>query len=140
MFWILPFATELQYCLAAFNLFEQISEIWIGDNLRGRYLQSSPCLHVFLVPVRIFNLRASQHRRHTLFNCAQTNSLLKRNLMSKMNQKEEPQMLWTISLILIVLWVLGMVSSYTMGGFIHILLVIAVVTLLLRLISGRRIA
>ncbi len=49
-------------------------------------------------------------------------------------------MLWTISLILIVLWALGMVSSYTMGGFIHILLVIAVITVLLRLISGRRLA
>ena len=49
-------------------------------------------------------------------------------------------MLWTISVVLIVLWLLGMVSSYTMGGFIHILLVIAIVTVLLRLISGRRIA
>jgi Family of unknown function (DUF5670) len=49
-------------------------------------------------------------------------------------------MLWTISFILIVLWMLGMVSSYTMGGFIHILLVIAIVTVLLRLIGGRRIA
>lgn len=48
-------------------------------------------------------------------------------------------MLWTISLILIVLWVLGIVSSYTMGGFIHILLVIAVVTVLLRLIGGRKV-
>ena len=48
-------------------------------------------------------------------------------------------MLWTICVILIVLWVLGMVSSYTMGGFLHILLVIAVVTLLFRLISGRRV-
>ena len=47
-------------------------------------------------------------------------------------------MLWTISVILIVMWVLGMVSSYTMGGFIHILLVIAIVTMLLRLIGGRR--
>jgi len=46
-------------------------------------------------------------------------------------------MLYTISIILIVLWALGLVSSYTMGGFIHILLVIAVVVLLLRLISGR---
>ena len=45
-------------------------------------------------------------------------------------------MLWTISVILIVMWLLGMASSYTMGGFIHILLVIAVVTVLLRLISG----
>jgi Family of unknown function (DUF5670) len=49
-------------------------------------------------------------------------------------------MLWTISLILVVFWVLGMVSSYTMGGFIHLLLVIAIVTVLLRLITGRRIA
>ena len=49
-------------------------------------------------------------------------------------------MLWTISVILIVLWILGVVSSYTMGGFIHILLVIAMVTVLLRLIGGRRIA
>ena len=47
-------------------------------------------------------------------------------------------MLWTIFVILLVLWLLGLVSSYTMGGFIHILLVIAVVVLLLQLISGRR--
>lgn len=47
-------------------------------------------------------------------------------------------MLWTISVILIVMWLLGMATSYTMGGFIHILLVIAVVTVLLRVISGRR--
>jgi hypothetical protein len=47
-------------------------------------------------------------------------------------------MLWTIFVILLVLWLLGMVSSYTLGGYIHILLVIAVVVLLIRLISGRR--
>jgi len=47
-------------------------------------------------------------------------------------------MLWTIAMVLLVLWVLGLVSSYTMGGFIHILLVIAVVTVLVRLIQGRR--
>lgn len=46
-------------------------------------------------------------------------------------------MLWTISIILIVLWVLGLVTSYTLGGFIHILLVIAVITILVRLIRGR---
>ena len=46
-------------------------------------------------------------------------------------------MLYTIAVILIVLWLLGMVSAYTMGGFIHVLLVIAVVVLLLRVISGR---
>ncbi len=46
-------------------------------------------------------------------------------------------MLWTIAVVLMVLWVLGFVSSYTMGGFIHILLVVAVVLVLVRLIQGR---
>lgn len=48
-------------------------------------------------------------------------------------------MLWTILVILVVLWLLGMVSSYTMGGFIHILLVVAVIILIVRLVSGRRV-
>jgi hypothetical protein len=47
-------------------------------------------------------------------------------------------MLWTIFVILLVLWLLGLVSSYTLGGYVHILLVIAVVVLLINLISGRR--
>jgi hypothetical protein len=47
-------------------------------------------------------------------------------------------MLYTIAVILIVLWLLGLVSSYTMGGFIHVLLVIAIVVVLLRIISGRK--
>jgi hypothetical protein len=46
-------------------------------------------------------------------------------------------MLWTIFVILLVLWVLGLVSSYTLGGFIHILLVLAVVVLIINLLSGR---
>jgi Family of unknown function (DUF5670) len=48
-------------------------------------------------------------------------------------------MSWTIVLILIVLWMLGMVSAYTMGGFIHILLVLAVVAVAIQLINGRRV-
>ena len=47
-------------------------------------------------------------------------------------------MLYTIAVILIVLWLIGLVSSYTIGGFIHVLLVIAIVVVLLRVISGRR--
>jgi hypothetical protein len=47
-------------------------------------------------------------------------------------------MLYTIAVVLIVLWLLGMVTNYTMGGFIHILLVLAVVMVLVNLISGRR--
>jgi hypothetical protein len=46
-------------------------------------------------------------------------------------------MLWTVFLILLVLWFLGMVSSYTLGGFIHILLVVALVVMLIRIIQGR---
>jgi hypothetical protein len=49
-------------------------------------------------------------------------------------------MLWTIFVILLVLWLLGVVSSYTLGGFIHILLVLAIVVLLINIISGRRTA
>ncbi|MBP1763632.1 MAG: uncharacterized protein H6Q65_690 [Firmicutes bacterium] len=48
-------------------------------------------------------------------------------------------MLWTIAVILIVLWLLGLVSSYTMGGFIHILLIIAIIVVLVNVISGRRV-
>jgi hypothetical protein len=48
-------------------------------------------------------------------------------------------MLWTICVILIVLWLLGMVSAYTMGGLIHILLVIAIIVVLVRVIQGRRV-
>jgi len=46
-------------------------------------------------------------------------------------------MLYTVAVILLVLWLLGMVSAYTMGGFIHVLLVVAVIMVLLRVISGR---
>jgi hypothetical protein len=48
-------------------------------------------------------------------------------------------MLWTIAVILIVLWLLGLVSSYTMGGFIHLLLVVAIIIVLVRVIQGRKI-
>ena len=47
-------------------------------------------------------------------------------------------MLWTIFVILLVMWLLGMVTSYTIGGFIHILLVLAIVSLLIQVITGRR--
>jgi Family of unknown function (DUF5670) len=47
-------------------------------------------------------------------------------------------MLYTIAVVLIILWLLGLVTSYTMGGLIHVLLVIAIIVILLRVISGRR--
>ncbi len=48
-------------------------------------------------------------------------------------------MLYTIAVVLVILWLLGMVTSYTMGGLVHVLLVIAVIVILLRVISGRRV-
>lgn len=48
-------------------------------------------------------------------------------------------MLWTIAVLLLILWALGMVTSYTLGGFIHLLLILAVVSVAIRLIQGRRI-
>jgi uncharacterized membrane protein YtjA (UPF0391 family) len=48
------------------------------------------------------------------------------------------EVLWTIAVVLLVLWALGLVSSYTMGGFVHILLVVAVVVFLVQIIQGRR--
>jgi len=48
-------------------------------------------------------------------------------------------MLWTIAVILLVLWALGLVSAYTMGGFIHILLVLAIIVIVVRVIQGRRV-
>ncbi len=48
-------------------------------------------------------------------------------------------MLWTIFVVLLLLWVLGMVSSYTLGGFIHLLLILAVVAVVIQLIQGRRV-
>lgn len=48
-------------------------------------------------------------------------------------------MLWTIFVILLVLWLLGLVSSYTLGGFIHVLLVLAIIVLIINIIQGRRV-
>jgi hypothetical protein len=47
-------------------------------------------------------------------------------------------LLWTVAVILLILWVLGLVTSYTLGGFVHILLVLAIIVVLIRVIQGRR--
>jgi len=56
-----------------------------------------------------------------------------------MGSERRKAMLWTIFVILVVLWLLGLVTSYTLGGFIHILLVLAVVVLVINLVQGRRV-
>jgi Family of unknown function (DUF5670) len=54
-------------------------------------------------------------------------------------RRDTVDLLWTIAVILAVLWLLGMVTSYTLGGFLHILLVLAIVVVLIRVIQGRRV-
>ena len=48
-------------------------------------------------------------------------------------------MLWTIAVVLVILWLLGLITSFTLGGFIHVLLVIAVIVIIIRLIQGRKV-
>jgi len=57
-----------------------------------------------------------------------------------LNVTQEDIMLWTVAVVMLVLWVLGLVTSYTIGGFIHILLVLAVISVAFQLINGRRTA
>lgn len=54
-------------------------------------------------------------------------------------RRQELNLLWTIAVVLVILWLLGLVTSYTLGGFIHILLVLAIVVILIRVIQGRRV-
>lgn len=58
--------------------------------------------------------------------------------INHLDKEERTKMLWTIAVILVVLWLLGLVSSYTLGGFIHILLVVAIVIVVINLVQGRR--
>jgi hypothetical protein len=58
--------------------------------------------------------------------------------LNRIHIHQELAMLWTITIILFILWILGLVSSYTMGGWIHILLVLALIVLIFNLLSGRR--
>jgi len=60
------------------------------------------------------------------------------NIPGNLTETRRKGMLWTIFVILVVLWLLGMVSSYTLGGYIHILLLLAIAVVLIRVIQGRR--
>ena len=54
------------------------------------------------------------------------------------NKEESMDLLWTLAVILLILWILGLVTSYTLGGFIHLLLVVAIIVILVRVIQGRK--
>jgi hypothetical protein len=58
--------------------------------------------------------------------------------LSEKEKESVMDLLWTLAVILLILWLLGLVTSYTLGGFIHILLVVAIIVVLIRVIQGRR--
>jgi hypothetical protein len=68
-----------------------------------------------------------------------TRSILHREpYLTLQHTREDTIMLWTIVVVLVILWLLGLITSYTMGGFIHILLVLAIIVILYNIISGRK--
>jgi asparagine N-glycosylation enzyme membrane subunit Stt3 len=64
--------------------------------------------------------------------------MVHRQAVANKSNGKETYMLWTLAVVLIALWLLGLVSSYTMGGFIHLLLVVAIIVVLFNLFQGRR--
>jgi hypothetical protein len=86
-----------------------------------------------------FDLHQSTLRMNRVHSNWRKAAASRRICDSPSHDKRRREMLETIAVVLIVLWLLGFVSSYTMGGFIHILLVLAVVVILIRLIQGRRV-
>ena len=110
-----------------------------GKRMPPDYPHTSATLHEAFqyAPSGRFARKSRKQKRHgrctTYRDCFCTNETWERG-----RQKEEETMLWTIFVILLVLWLLGVVSGYAIGGFIHILLVIALVVLLINIIGGRR--
>ena len=95
-----------------------------GTNFAGpRYRELRPQLSIVRNPKQVISL---------------LKSLLVREFAGDLVARKRGLMLWTLFVILLVLWLLGVVSSYTLGGFIHILLVLAVIALVFQLITGRR--
>jgi len=86
----------------------------------------------------LFAQKPKKQKRHGRCSFTSAIAFVPTKTLGRGRQKEENEMLWTIFVILLVLWLLGVVSSYTVGGFIHILLVLALVVLLINIIGGRR--
>lgn len=86
---------------------------------------------------RTYLLRHDAYHRHEIeaLNSVRT---AKSSKPADIEQRKADFMLYTIAVVLLILWLLGLVTSYTLGGFIHILLVVAVIMILVNVISGRR--
>ena len=100
-----------------------------------------PAPQRFVTPAKISHserLYSGNSWRNSLRHNHGTWSAKARKRQGAVEIAEEDTMLWTIFVLLMILWVLGMVTAHTMGGFIHLLLLFAIVTVLIRVIQGRR--
>src|SRR5690242_1350281 len=88
---------------------------------------------------RGFPLTFTNHQAVTVRPKALAGAADDRRLRAPVQPEWGAYMLWTIAVVLLVLWLLGLVTSYTMGGFIHILLVVAIIVVLIRIIQGRKV-
>jgi Family of unknown function (DUF5670) len=96
-----------------------------------------PHCHIFIRKSARNSRKQAEKRRHTRCTISTAIAFVTTKLGTWLT-KGGNEMLWTIFVILLVLWLLGVVSSYTIGGFIHLLLVLALVVLLINIIGGRR--
>ena len=116
---------------------------YLNENLREHAEDWHTSIHVSR---RLLKISISKIDRTRLTTALCTNPALKARTLPVMLwdcnsiscKGRNEQMLWTIFVILLVLWLVGLVSSYTMGGFIHLLLVLALIVLIVNLLTGRR--
>lgn len=112
-----------------FQITQSSDHVRSPDSSSSRFLDNHSARSAFQFSTSL--VRSNRDRELDLKNFWPAWSRLKQEVKNK-------SMLWTLFVILLVLWLLGVVSSYTLGGFIHILLVLALVALVFQLISGRR--
>ena len=99
-------------------------------------------MHCAILPAMDLRFRSVANRKvlksGAVANCKPMCALWLESFAARNKLKEKRRMLYTIALVLIIAWLLGIVSSYTLGGFIYILLVVAIIMILVRLIQGRK--
>ena len=104
------------------------------NSTQNRYIELSRALHQSPDGSTIWFHLSSAHLCDSRLRSAHDQGMVKIDR----NEEENMDLLWTLAVILLVLWLLGLVTSYTLGGFIHVLLVVALIVVLIRVIQGRR--
>jgi len=94
------------------------------------YGDTTKCAH----PYNVYLMACEAHSTY----CPTISEAARRAVKNLSQGDRRMDLLWTIAVILVILWLLGLVTSYTLGGFVHILLVLAIIVILIRVIQGRR--